>query len=189
MAFACWKTLKRHFITVIILFITFLLLAFEFAVPFIFRGMFCPTNTTEEVCTNGMFYLHMCPFFIVSSLTLLALIIGLCQKVVGIILDIIAALLHVGVLVYYILFVIKGSQYTVAMAGSSSLILQIVPCVALALCTIACFVCMFDCCRHVYATRFSGSGSKGVSGTGDSSTDYVPLQGSKHIDSDSDDSD
>ena len=31
------------------------------AVPFIFRGMFCPTNTTEEVCTNGMFYLHMCP--------------------------------------------------------------------------------------------------------------------------------
>lgn len=127
--------------------------------------------------------------FIVSSLTLLALIIGLCQKVVGIILDIIAAFLHVGVLVYYILFVIKGSQYTVAMAGSSSLILQIVPCVSLALCTIACFVCMFDCCRHVYATRFSGSGSKGVSGTGDSSTDYVPLQGSKHIDSDSDDSD
>ena len=121
--------------------------------------------------------------FIVAVLTLLALIIGLCQKVVGIILDIIAALLHIGVIVYYILFIIKGDTYKTVM--DANIVLQIVPPISLCLATVACIVCMFDCCRHVYATKFGG----GKGGSGDSSADYVPLQGSKSIDSDSDDSD
>ena len=111
------------------------------------------------------------------------MIIGLCQKIVGIILYIIGALLHIGVIVYYVLFIIKGTTYASIMPNN--IILQIVPPIALSLATVACIICMFDCCRHVYATKFGG----GKGGSGDSSADYVPLQGSKSIDSDSDDSD
>ena len=142
-------------------------------------------HVSFDLCWLADSFIKTIAVFILSSLTLLALAIGLFQKVVGIVLDIIAALLHIGVIVYYVLFIIKGAQYVNIMTNNN-LIIQIVPPITLGVCAIACFICMFDCCRHVYISKF-GSGAKG--GSGESSTDYVPLQGSKHIDSDSDDSD
>jgi len=120
--------------------------------------------------------------FIAPVLTLLALGIGLCQKVVGIVLDFIACLLHIGIILYYVFFIIRGTIY--ADIVNAEIVLQIVPPIALSLCALACLVCMVDCCRHVWVTRRGGDDHSSESGTS-----YVPLQGSKHIDSDSDDSD
>ncbi|KAL9644290.1 hypothetical protein ABK040_005751 [Willaertia magna] len=172
---------KRHLVTIILYVVTLLFLAFEFAVPFIFRSEFCPAATTssDDPC-SGMYWLHMSPFFIVSVLTLLSLGIGLCQKVVGFVLYLIITVLHIGGLVFYILFFITGSVYKTQV--EKHLFLKIVPPVALGLATICCIICMLDACRHVFAKKFGGEKEE-------LTTDYVPLQGSRRIDSDSDDSD